>query len=595
MPADLGAIRPRTVPCRAVPGLRPGQDASSRLPALILRPAVSPARPAALPAPQPQADAAIQPVGGVTAPIRSALVPVANRNADPTAMLSSLYDGGQLGGEATLAPAPEPPAPASGRTRRELGRSPAWAAIERVFAQAFGLSLTPGKTAAWARATRDVIRNNPDIPLETALARALVRVHSLNPADVGKLVDNGNAMLSLPHANVTVMTRNRHGLYAVAERGVYLLRNGAWTEVLSGWGFFKDNVRAHEDNLIVSGENVYEIELDRSRVVDVNSRGINTPVRYEQTTYLPLKRGGFAEKDISEPWRHVKGLSLSSGYEVFSVAVAGGRLYAGTNHGLYVKTTGIRRLVRRWQYLGLKGHSINNIFEYNGKLFVYFTDFSDYRHRDRILVYDGETFAPSYSRNVDNFLKLGERLYVQSGTELLEFDGRDWRKVIDDLAPKAGRDFWSNGYFFSQGRLCVNGRKACYMRDAAGWSRVPIPVDDGPLVALVDHAGTRYAATTKGAYAVQGEDWIPLLKDENIAGIVVHEDRPYVGTSAGVKALLPRSGLPQEWRRQLIDEIGADILDAQRVEHGKNPAAPPVTRDEAGRIVNEDGNPLFGG
>ncbi|MDD5656503.1 MAG: hypothetical protein PHF00_04525, partial [Elusimicrobia bacterium] len=148
--------------------------------------------------------------------------------------LAAVFDNARTPGDA---PAVGAAASRDGPAPSGLGEADAdiWSAMERQVADDLSITLKPGLSQAWAKEAYAWLRENPDAPLEVALARTLAKVQFLDP-ETAERAENSLAAIAnfLPGADVHRVMRTSRGLCAFSDQGIFLLERGRWKLLFPG-------------------------------------------------------------------------------------------------------------------------------------------------------------------------------------------------------------------------------------------------------------------------------------------------------------------------------------------------------------------------
>lgn len=249
-----------------------------------------------------------------------------------------------------------------------------WKSLERWVQEGLNLKLQPGKAEEWARETAEMLRNDPALSLEKALAEAFSKVKRLDEEksrQLGKLF-KGELVLESPDMpflrrgkipfdlkRVRYFSRSGRRLYVATYNALYVREGGRWRKIFNGitWRLRQIDGRTY----LAAGRGLYELKGNGPEPVFEPSlmRNVYDIAKIRGRLYAATETGILVqgEKDwVKEP--------VGSSDEVFSVAEVNGKFYAAAKRGLYLKENG------KWNPVFLKAGPVYQVFQLKGRLYA---------------------------------------------------------------------------------------------------------------------------------------------------------------------------------------------------------------------------------
>ncbi|MDD5657044.1 MAG: hypothetical protein PHF00_07305 [Elusimicrobia bacterium] len=450
-----------------------------------------------------------------------------------------------------------------------------WEALERWPGRALGLELEPGRTRDWVSRAAALLREDPKLALERALAEAFAFVHE-------RARDRKEAVADLyaagdRHRVLDAATKSLFGsgdrLYALADGGLRVREAGRWRLLQAGIWRHSRVFRLGKAFLIhdPSQKRLFELRDGKLRVLfeDVTAFDRVWPVGRDR--FLVSQGEGRRLRWLGRSgWRSLPALD-----HLQTIVEFEGRIVAGTPEGLFVLRNG------RWvgQFPG-KRLSVNDLVEHDGLLY-------GYDAHGRLFSWDGGgSVARQIEKTpVERLFKKGDRLYAAAREHggLFELTATGWKELfghyfalIEDLAE---RDIF------------ISTREGNFRGRDGRWTR---QVLSGRInaSAFSERGRRRYAATDVGLYRIDGESWRREAPGD-LRTVAAAEDGVYYGDDTGLyfKPDAAPAGVPRDWRRKALRYLRARIRRAQRAA-GEAERSPV---DANGDVRDPGGRALFSG
>jgi hypothetical protein len=427
-----------------------------------------------------------------------------------------------------------------------------WPVLEQWISAGLELPVEPGRTQEWMESTQEILRSEPALPLEEAMARSFAKVHRLaaQPAERVRSMLSGRAVDSHPGREVTRLVRNRRGLYAFSNQGLELFDGRAWTnvhpDVLEGYGVYQDG-----DILYVGdGTRAYEVKGADAVLALKGVRHFGPFFRHGGTAYLAT--GGFmgAESGLYENrgagWTKSPG-SVRMG-STGRMEELDGKLYVGAEAGVF------RKDGDDWTPVLVGEGAAHWMVKHEGKLYARTWSKSDdeYGGRDifRIFRLDGGVPTRLFPESdyASAVFKLGRNLVAEVDQKLHELLPSGWVSVLEGT----GGGHHSSVEF--GGEAFVQTEAGIYRGVDGVWTRV---LDRGPWIGeMIEHLGTRWMTTGMGLARMDGDQLRIVHPDLVVHGTASEGRDLLVGTPQGVKRLMfgPEE-LPADWRERILSQI----------------------------------------
>lgn len=443
-------------------------------------------------------------------------------------------------------------APAEEAGKRGSSAENVWPALERWAGKNTGL-IQPGRAEEWKRETAEILRNNPSMPMEEALAEALKKIHRLDQEKNRQISllfsgEPGSILKLARHNWIDRLGSFQGDLYFLTENRLYVQRNGRWV------------------SFAPPEATVHYVEKLNGKI------------------YIAANLGLYALEDGK--WKK----ELNG--EFYQFAFLDGRLYALSPNALYIQYQGSWQERADIPFKGLFYH----ISIKDGKIFVAGEDGLYVGEPEAAELETPEIKQGGWLAGIFNWLKKDKAL--MKGQPPLKVRKIQWKPVFQRVITETVRPQYRDPYeekhparvyqsAWIDGNLHIATEAGLFLEQGGDWK----PLLEGSVTQIAELDGKLYAVASGKFLVEEKGQWKPaleLLKDP-VSRFAWDEDGFYFITNSGPKTFL------RGWRREsILEDIAGKIREIQEQKTASS-ADSGLQITEDGIILGSDGLALFGG
>jgi hypothetical protein len=487
------------------------------------------------------------------------------------------------------------------------GPAEALPVLDGWLAEKLGVPPAPGGSEAWLAATGDLLRSEPALPLDAALARTYGTLHRLSPEQGERcrhLLEGKALETILPASSVRGFRRSPEGLYSFSSAGLHRFDGERWRLVHPD--IKESHVYGDVDGPMFAGDKKQVYEIRREEAVPAfDAFGDPGPAfRWNGKDYLAQESGAIDDHTrLGLYERGESGWTVVPGTERLRIMElppqeSSGALYLVADH---MKEKESR--VDPWRRAGVYRFDgsrvepihtgvgvVNSLVSHKGKIYAATRTLGDSAYQPvELLRIEGTTVKdarPGLSYEWGVIERVGERLLA-----LLPNGVHDLEKF--ELHPELELKLTEYTRFSADGdRRYLDAINDVHELDGGRWTRV-----DGQLRGWpeLDYSGKRWVQAHLGRKWVVSELGVGELGQAERThprvvafDLISYGSDLFFATASGVLRIVPAPAfLPAFWREALLERLGRSAAAAGA------PSAAPLGASE-GTLVRR-GRSIFTG